>query len=1681
MSTGITSSQGWTILKQLASNAGLDGELSSADVEKIMNKADTNKDGKISLDEFKSACEDKINTTEDEYLHAFKIIARNDGDDETISDADLEKIINDFLNGKAAAETSKNVNSAGNAKSPAGSGNTTNANKTSGKGASDTQEETVTLTPNVAAVSFTGEESLEELQSGRSETLTALSEARTQKAAIESDPAVTQAKEQAAAAQQNYNNSLTSLEEKKGVKTETEQKVLEQKELKDANDQEIAAQEEAITAAETAITDAQSALDACIASEPKQEQFIKTETRTSTNSKGETETYEVQVPDTAAYAAAHSEWAAEKNTAEAELANAELELAEAEAQLAELEAKEVEIDAQIAEIIQAAEEAGEAVTEELKNVAANLNASYEAKANVQQVKGEVSAQFELDINQLQANLNAYTNAISATKANEKFNNLEDVAGNPEKLQEMLDDPEISNEHKLLLIGYARQVNPEVSEKVLEDNPDFISNSVAEAAGDDGNTLEEVNAAVLADLEAQMEQKLSEIEAKEDSLTGLGKAWNGIKGWFGGGTEGAKEDIAGANSEIQQLYEAAKANPTQANLDALSKALNNEPVDWAATVQSVENAKNLQNGTFTVNGQAVSQQDIAAKVLDGVNNLEAGFKEDCDSAGAVTKACSFLNDFLGTGTTQNMTQAQIDNLKENAQKLATTTDPQEFASLYKAITGQSLTDVSVAQLGNSDSNPFENSAAAEAMMDYEQSTETIKTTIVGVAVGIATAATGGLAGAVLIGAAATVGVGALDAATQNNGQGVGENLLNYAKTDMVKDALVGGLNGLTGKLGNAAGDKLVKHLAGKTVGKEVAEQFAQEAAEQAIKKAGTSRLANLANKFGGKFLTNMAEKAAQGAGEAAATNAMKNTLSFGARVATEFIDGALDGALANAGEYTIDAAAGENGNFTNAEGEFAAWDNLKENYDFVEMLNQMGTGAAVGGLMSAGMQEGMREVSKGASFVFSKAKDLKAKIKGIDTNVKGADISASQVDLNNQKIADNNRLIADEKAIAAYDGQETGLAYLEGQNDALIDANTRLNDGSLKTPDDIKAQIEANNQKIADNNRLIADEQDVAAYDGQETGLAYLEGQNDALAEMNQRLEAELKKMESAEGVDGSHVKDADGQNKAGEADTKETGKGSDAATDKTDIDSDGRQHTGNAEGGNKAGDNTGNTGGQKGTDSVDGNNDAGNNGNGDANNGRNVEKRTPNQVVPRTQDQVVPRNHAEVKPEFDIKKIFSEETLSSIKPGEQRRFIMNGKVYWLKNVDGDVKFAALADLNNPNIITKPRTNYDAPVDSSSVLSLLNRLQQFSTLPEDVDFTKILNSFVGRGKVTNGKVSSELFDDLLKLEWAYSNGFGDQLEDVFVPKFSSASDAVSILKTGDVCSVKGMDNMGIKLADGSIKELGISSELYMQLFPPVSRFVTHQGGIGDCFLISSLDVLYRTPETRIKLLSAFSTNADGSISVQAGTFKKSFSLDGFSEARLQDAIKLKNGQFMLFDDVAVSSCNGMKMLEEACGYTLLYKKANSLVNNLKNYTPGTSEYNAIKQQIDYLMNNNIDEYQRMYEVLNMGGRGRTVFELFGFENITEGPIKETNLQFLSDIDSMNDYVITAGINGRSHDIAIDSSLGLYEKHMYGVVPYIDQQNNCLMFKISNPWATEVNLNFTYEEFIKYFDVIMVAKK
>lgn len=132
------------------------------------------------------------------------------------------------------------------------------------------------------------------------------------------------------------------------------------------------------------------------------------------------------------------------------------------------------------------------------------------------------------------------------------------------------------------------------------------------------------------------------------------------------------------------------------------------------------------------------------------------------------------------------------------------------------------------------------------------------------------------------------------------------------------------------------------------------------------------------------------------------------------------------------------------------------------------------------------------------------------------------------------------------------------------------------------------------------------------------------------------------------------------------------------------------------------------------------------------------------------------------------------------------------------------------------------------------------------------------------------VAQNVSDDLDKLYMAYIEN--KNVQDVFVPRFNDDNSAVCEIGTGDVCIIEGDRNISVKMPDGTLKKLFITPETYLELFPPVERFIINQDKGGDCYLLSALDSINQNPASRYKIIEMFRQNPDDTVDVVFGGFK-----------------------------------------------------------------------------------------------------------------------------------------------------------------------------------------------------------------
>ena len=389
------SKDAWSQFKLLAQKLGGTKNISDADIKELIQKSDLDDDGFISLDEFENTLltyKDYIDV-EDSYLEAFEAIAKEDGDEKSISDKDIESILNSEGGGSAAqgADSSggNGSNSGGGGPSGGGSGDSPSGVDSSGK-----QE----------AVSHSDLESksADTLQSERGNLLNDISSVRDEK-----NSAIEQASQKTDSLQTDYNNATQDFADLVLAQEETDEKAKEASDyVKDIDSQksdknsEISNQESVINDASALVKTVSSSLSSL--QEPPQ--FI---TETVTNADGTTSS--IQKPNPA-----YQTYLAQKAALEAELAAAEADLAEQESVLQTLEAELSDIEKAHQEAVdnycQIKEELGQ-FTPELSAAQMAIQNSKMLYDKAKSEEATISSNFDSQLSVLQNNLNVYNDVI----------------------------------------------------------------------------------------------------------------------------------------------------------------------------------------------------------------------------------------------------------------------------------------------------------------------------------------------------------------------------------------------------------------------------------------------------------------------------------------------------------------------------------------------------------------------------------------------------------------------------------------------------------------------------------------------------------------------------------------------------------------------------------------------------------------------------------------------------------------------------------------------------------------------------------------------------------------------------------------------------------------------------------------------------------------------------------------------------------------------------------------------------------------------------------------------------------------------------------------------------------------------------------------------------------------------
>ena len=99
-------------------------------------------------------------------------------------------------------------------------------------------------------------------------------------------------------------------------------------------------------------------------------------------------------------------------------------------------------------------------------------------------------------------------------------------------------------------------------------------------------------------------------------------------------------------------------------------------------------------------------------------------------------------------------------------------------------------------------------------------------------------------------------------------------------------------------------------------------------------------------------------------------------------------------------------------------------------------------------------------------------------------------------------------------------------------------------------------------------------------------------------------------------------------------------------------------------------------------------------------------------------------------------------------------------------------------------------------------------------------------------------------DLLELFLIKKNSFDKNISQQEVLKQSKCGDVVEI---GNKLFVN---------EENQLTELKITRQKFMELFPPIERFLTMQGSLGNCYFVSVITAIMNNPKTRANIYKSF---------------------------------------------------------------------------------------------------------------------------------------------------------------------------------------------------------------------------------
>ena len=359
-----------------------------------------------------------------------------------------------------------------------------------------------------------------------------------------------------------------------------------------------------------------------------------------------------------------------------------------------------------------------------------------------------------------------------------------------------------------------------------------------------------------ELMRKIQEQKDDLENAKDTRGWATSAWNGVKSWFGGGDRKVENSIANYEALLVGL------DSDISNIGEAYKTIMGSELD-SASLQTLKGSEALANSI-----DSETQNAIIAELENQVTILEDNFEAAQNSNGWISGTWDKFKNWTGIGASSNKTTAEINDLKEQIEKLKN--GESDLATTFKNITGADLNAENLTSFlsGEEGSGLDSVSTAGQSVNAYSEGQKMCTDVVGDIASGIL--AVGAIAAAPFTGGASLLlaaGVGAAAKIAIKASDCIG-NEKTYGLKDLGYDLVTGSINGamapISNGLGGAAGTGVAKMF-----GLKALQTTAKEGLEQAVKVAGKEVLEEVVEETGEAILKTVTKEALEEGAEALA--------------------------------------------------------------------------------------------------------------------------------------------------------------------------------------------------------------------------------------------------------------------------------------------------------------------------------------------------------------------------------------------------------------------------------------------------------------------------------------------------------------------------------------------------------------------------------------------------------------------------------------------------------------------------------------------------------------------------------------------------------------------------------------------------------------------------------------------